>query len=126
VTPSQSQQSERPKPGSTLANEGGETAYWLAADYSVEDITDEWDHLFDEIPVERRLGQCWLRPRWTTAEERADEDRLYDLFGDFEDSGCDTSVAYEMAKPNAEGGHLYWTTEYPPTEVDAKTGKETR
>jgi hypothetical protein len=115
---------DAPKPAPTLVGESAETAYWLDSAYSLEDIAIEWDYLFEEIPMAERLGEVWLRPRWTTPIERADPERLYDLFGDFEDSGCDTSVVYDLAKPNSEGVHRYWTTEYRPKDLAAQGEKD--
>lgn len=104
---SRSEQSDSPRPGDTLVNEGGETAYWLEAAYSEADIRNEWDYLFESGA---ELERVWLLPRWTTPEERADPDRLYDLFGD-EREDMSTEVAYEMVKPGTPGAHVYLTTE---------------
>lgn len=94
------------KPHDTLYDEGGCPISWLASAWSKEDIIEECEWL-DLTP--EKLGEVWMRCRWTTDEERADPDRLYDLFGDFD--GVDTSVVYGRAKPNAPGAYRYWTTE---------------
>lgn len=108
-----------PKPHSTLQDEGGSTRYWLDADWSFKDIEDEYPWLFEDAPASAAtLGEVWYRPRWTTPAERADEDVLYDLCGDYEMTGCDTSVVYEDARPGSPGAVRYWTTEVAPAKSE--------
>jgi hypothetical protein len=93
-----------PKPGPKLVDENGETNCWLASAYSAEDVRDEFEHGGE-------LHEVWFRPRWTSVEESADEGLLYDLFGDHEMNGVDTTVVYDRAKSGSPGAHRYWTTE---------------
>lgn len=100
--------SDAPVPHETLTDEGGCTTSWCAADWTKERICEEHDWL-DLTP--EKLTDVWMGCRWTTPEELADEDELSLLFGDHESNGIDTSVVYWVAKPNAPGAHLYWTSE---------------
>lgn len=109
---------DAPAPHDTLSADDM-TAYWLDSSWSFDDIADEWDWLFEDSSPRERLGEIWLRPRWTTDAERADPDALYDLFGvDRED--VDTSVYYEQAKPGSPGAYRYWTTEVPAVVLGEK------
>ena len=104
--------SQAPVPGSTLVDEGGATNCWLDADWSFDDIRYEWDWMFDEgRPVEDQLNEIWFSLRWASAEQRADEDLMFDLFGDHELNGVDTSVIYTQVKPGTAGAHKYWTSD---------------
>jgi hypothetical protein len=96
-------QPESPKPHEMLVDEGGNTNGWLKDAWTIEDIREEWEWL--DI-TEDKLETVWLRPRWVTEEERADPDRLYDLFGEWE--SMDTTVYYENAKPDTPGAVAYW------------------
>lgn len=93
----------QPKPHDTLVDEGGSTNHWLKSGWTLEDIFEEWDWL--ELKPDS-LIEVWLRPRWTTDEERADPDVLYELFGEFE--SMDKTVYYEPAKPEFPGAYAYW------------------
>lgn len=98
----------RPEPHETLSDEGGQTTSWLASDWSKADIIEDQDWRELE-PAD--LHETWMGCRWTTGDELADPDRLYELFGDYEMNGTDTSVVYWRAKPGAANAHRYWTTE---------------
>lgn len=101
-------QRDRPVPPfETLVDDGGCTTAWLADAWTEEEIHDEYSWLFEEPPV--RLREVWIRGRWTTPEELGDDDRLYDLFGDWETNGIDTSAVPEYVKPDTPGAHRYWT-----------------
>lgn len=91
------------KPHDTLSCDG-QTVSWLASAWTKEDIIEEWDWL--ELTLDS-FDEAWFACRWTTDKERADENTLYDLFGDFED--IDTSVYYWQAESNTPSAHLYWT-----------------
>ena len=93
----------------TLLDEGGETTTWLASSYSEQDIRDEWDYLFENPKV--KLREIWIRQRPTSPEELADEDQLYDLFGDWEMNGIDTSAVPEFVPQGTPGAHRYWTVD---------------
>lgn len=95
-----------PKPHDTLSDEGGQTISWLASTWSKQDIIEEED--WRELTPDK-LHEIWMWCRWTTDEEQADPDRLYDLFGDYE--GIDTTVVYRRGQPHEPGAHMYWTTE---------------
>lgn len=95
-----------PRPHDCLVDEGGAPMSWLASAWDKQDIIEEWDWL-DLIP--EGLSEEWWACRWTTPEERADPDALYDLFGADADT-VDTSVYYWRAVPGASGAHLYWST----------------
>jgi hypothetical protein len=101
-----------PEPHETLDTDEM-TTHWLASAWSLEDIEEEWFWLWEDRSPAGSLGEIWLRPRWTTEAERADEDALYDLFGAQWDQ-CDTSVAYERADAESPGAHRYLTTEVAP------------
>jgi hypothetical protein len=94
-----------PKPHETLSDEGGSVMCWLAEAWSQDDICEEW-----ELTPEK-LREEWWACRWTTDEEKADPDVLYDLFGDYEYSRIDTSVVYWRVKADTPGAHKYWTNE---------------
>jgi hypothetical protein len=93
-----------------MSEEGGRTEWWLASSWSVEDICDpegEWEYL--ELTPEK-LREEWFAFRWTTDEERANEDWLYDQFGDWEYNGFDTSMLHWRVKPDTPGAFKYWTS----------------
>lgn len=102
-----------PKAFDRLFDESGCVIDWLASAWSIEDIANEWDWLFENKPASEVLGERWYRFRWTTPEELADKDLLFYLFGDYEMSGADTSVVCCLAAPESPGTHRYWTTEAP-------------
>lgn len=108
MTPSDQNTNAVIDPAPTLIGEDGMENCWLAAAYSEADIRSEWDYLFEDGA---KLYVTWFRPRPTTSEELANEDVLYDLFGDWEMTGVLTDVVYDRAKPNASGAHRYFTTE---------------
>lgn len=94
------------KPHDTLSVDGS-TSSWLASAWTKQQIIEEWDWM--ELD-EESFHEVWYSCRWTTEEERSDDDKLYDLFGDWED--IDVSVCYEMAKPETLGAYLYWTVDW--------------
>lgn len=96
------------KPGDYLVDDAGRTTSWLASAYSREDIRDEWDYLFENGA---KLREVWFSVRLALAEELADEDWVYEQFGDVEMNGVDTTQVYDHAKANVPGAHRYWTTE---------------
>lgn len=97
------ERADTPEPHEFLVDADGGTNHWLKSEWTFEDIRDEWDWL----PLKPdSLIEVWLRPRWTTEEERANPDVLYDLFGDY--SEMDTTVYYEPAKPGDPGAVAYW------------------
>lgn len=102
-------QSEYPTPADTLSDEGGATCWWLASAWSKQDIIREYDYDGDMTP--EKLTEQWHVCRWTTPEERANEDWCYEQFGDVEMNGCLTDVVYYHCKPDTPGAVLYWTTE---------------
>ena len=81
---------------------------FLAASFSLRDAAaEEW---IDDVAFVGCME--WFRARFTTAEERADPDRLYDLFeGDPEWEGWDTTVLPSPCRPDDDGAHLYWRVE---------------
>ena len=106
-----STRSSSPKPADLLYDEGGNACWWLASAWTKEEICDpdgEWDYL--ELTPDK-LHEQWHVCRWTTPEELANEDWVYDQFGDVEMNPVDTSVVYWHCKPDTPGAVLYWTTE---------------
>jgi hypothetical protein len=97
-----------PEPHDTLSDEGGQTISWLASAWSKQDIIE--DEFWRELTPES-LHEQWLGCRWTMDAERANPAELYDMFGDYELSGADTSVVYYPAEADSFGAHRYWTTE---------------
>ena len=98
-----------PTPGDILVDEGGSATSWLASAYDPATIRDEWDWLFED--ESDRLEEIWFTCRPTTPEELADEDFVYDEFGDVEMNGVDTSTVYSRVPPNTPGAHRYWTVD---------------
>jgi hypothetical protein len=94
------------KPHDTLSCDG-QASSWLSSAWTREAIIEEWDWM--ELDPEG-FQETWYACRWTTDEERADDDKLYDLFGEFED--IDTSVYYWQVASDAPGAHLYWTVDW--------------
>lgn len=103
-----------PTPADQLCDEQGMPCWWLASAWSKEDIIREFDYNGDMTPDS--LGEQWHGCRWTTPEEQADEDWIYDQFGDVEDTGVSTDVVYWHAKPGTPGTYKYWTTEVAPVK----------
>lgn len=104
--------SNSPSPGDTLIDEGGSTNCWLVSSWSLNDIRFEWDYMFcPYTPLADQLTEIWFRPRWTTSDELADEDFLYETFGDHDGHRCSIEVVYEQAKPRSPGAHRYWTSD---------------
>jgi len=101
--------SDPPVPGDVLYDESGYPCWWLASAWSKEDIIEEYDYHGNMTP--ESLRESWHVCRWTTPEERANEDWLYDHFGDYEDTGVSIDVVYSSCKPDTPGAVLYWTTE---------------
>lgn len=97
-----------PKPHDYLYDEGARVTSWLAASYTPEQIREEWDYEFENGA---QLHEIWMTIRWTTPEELADEDVVFDLFGDVEMNNVDTSVVYLRARAETPGAHRYWTVE---------------
>ena len=97
------------KAGSTLCNEQGEITHWLATDYTVWDIHEEWYYLFEN--GEKKLHEVWISVRLTTPEELTDEDFILAQFGDVEMTGTDTTQVYDYVGVATPGAHRYWTTE---------------
>lgn len=91
-----------------LIDDGGSTNCWLASAWSVEDIKYEWDYLFENG---QELRECWYRFRPTTPEELANEDFLYETFGDHEMNGVVTDTVCIPCKADVPGAHRYWTTD---------------
>jgi hypothetical protein len=91
-------------PGPEYIDTDDQSARWFRADlFSREDAASECALLLHEADV----TEAWFTCRWTTEEERADEDRLHDLFGaDWED--YDTSVYVEECPAETAGAHRYW------------------
>jgi hypothetical protein len=98
-------------PHDVLHEEGGSVCAWLASSFSPENILEEWDYLFENDGS--KLYDEWYCFRPTTPEELADEDVLYDLFGDWENDGMDTSTVYDHCRPDREGAVKYWTRNKP-------------
>lgn len=98
-----------PTPADILYDESGSACWWLASAWSKEDIIAEYD--YDEDWPPDRLTEQWHACRWTTPEERANEDWCYDQFGDWDDTDVSINVVYWHCKPDTPGAHLYWTTE---------------
>ncbi|HEY1690082.1 MAG TPA: hypothetical protein VGF95_14600 [Solirubrobacteraceae bacterium] len=89
-----------PQPADYLCDECGCREAWLVDGAMLSDIIEDvWDHLDDST---FEIVRAYYRLRWTTPEELADEDKLYDLFGDHEMSGIDTSVVYEEVTKDHE------------------------
>jgi hypothetical protein len=101
-------QTTEPKAGPYLCDESGQTNHWRADAYSPDDIHDEWDYLFESA---EQLHEVWLRVRLSTPGELADEDWVYEQFGDVEINGADTAQVYDRVKASTPGAHLYWSTE---------------
>ncbi len=99
------------RPGPYLQEEGGSIVAWSADCYGPEDILLEWDYMFESGEV--RLYDEWYALRPTTPEELADEDLLYDLFGDWEMEGTDTSTVYNVSPPERAGAFKFWTVNRP-------------
>lgn len=95
-----------PKPHNYLYGEAGGVTSWLASCYSPAEIRDEWDYLFENGA---KLSEVWLTLRWTTPEELANGDWMFDQFGDVEMDGTDTSVVYTPVKAGTTGAHCFWT-----------------
>lgn len=107
---------EQPAPFNTVVSEGGCTTAWLTSAWTRQEIAEEYEWLNID-PA--RLGEIWFACRWTTPEELADPDRLYDLFGcDPERAGIDTSVVIWRVPAGSPGAHRYWTTDIPPGDHD--------
>lgn len=96
------------KPGPTLCDEIGRTNHWLATAYAPEEIRDEWDYLFENGEP---LHEVWMLVRLATSEELANEDWVYEQFGDVEMNGVDTSQVYDRVKADTPGAIRYWSTE---------------
>jgi hypothetical protein len=102
-------------PHDTMIEEGGGVIGWSADAYSIEDIEEEWDYLFEDRPARTLLVTTYYAARWTTKAELANPDLLYDMFGDYEQAGYDTSVYYWRVtadwKPknqHSQGPFMYW------------------
>lgn len=106
---SQDTETKPPTPADQLCDEGGTPRWWLASAWSKDDIKAEYD--YDEDWTDDTLKESWHVCRWTTPEERADEDWCYEQFGDIEETGVSTDVVYYSCKPETPGAHKYWTTE---------------
>ena len=91
-------------PHHTMSDEGGGPLAWLADAYSIEDIIEEYDYL--NLTPEK-LHEQHYAARWTTEKERADPDVLYDLFGDYEYGGYDTSIYYWRVPPDWKPKNQY-------------------
>jgi hypothetical protein len=94
------------KPHDTLGCDG-QTISWLASAWTREDIIEEYDWM--ELDFDS-FNETWYACRWTTNEELADDDKLYDLFGDFDT--IDTSVYYWQVNSDSLGAYLYWTVDW--------------
>ena len=97
-----------PKPNETLYEEGGSPTMFLAGGVTLDEVLEGIGYWCRQTTAESgllRLTPRWLKPRWTTEEERNDPDRLYELFGESE--GIDTSVYYEQVGDEQEGAYLY-------------------
>ncbi len=104
--------SEKPLPW--VYEEDG--ALYLAEDYTPEDAADERGYLLSEVTVE----EAWFTIRPTTAEELADDDALYDLFGDWQEWQEDPPLqVYDCACAGAEGAHKYLRVKPKRTTPDA-------
>jgi hypothetical protein len=97
-----------PKPGPYLCDEQGQTSHWLASAYSQGEVRHEWDYLFENG---ERLHEVWMLVRLSTPEELADEDWVYEQFGDVEMNGVDTAQVYDLVAPGTPGAVRYWSTE---------------
>jgi hypothetical protein len=94
-----------PKPGAILYDEGAPTAY-LADEVTIAEVLDP---VWEQIDRPFRVVLDWRKLRWTTPEELADPERLYELFGDHEQDGIDTSVVYTRVEDEEPDAHLYVT-----------------
>lgn len=95
------------KPHDTLSCDG-QTSSWLTSAWTKQDIIEEWDWM--ELDLES-FHEVWYACRWTTEEERSDDDKLYDLFGD-DSENIDTTVYYWIANSDDPNAHLYWTVDW--------------
>ncbi len=107
---------KKPTPSERQLDEGGSTIAYLADDVPIgEVIEDVWDGLPNRAV---RVVCEWYKLRWTTPEELADPDFLYDQFGDHEQNGVDTSVIYTRVEDDEPDTHLYVRLELVPADHD--------
>jgi hypothetical protein len=94
-----------PRPGAILYDEGGPVAY-LAEEVTISELIESlWEYVADGGRL--RIVCEWRKLRWTTPEELADPDRLFELFGDYGMVGMDTSVVYTTVEDEEQDAHLY-------------------
>lgn len=92
-----------PTPYDFMAEEGGHNrSFHVPQGALCDELYDSGDGLY-------RISSEWFRLRWTTDEERADEEWLSMVFGDFEE--FDTSVLPIPARATDRGAHLYISLE---------------
>lgn len=94
--------SHDPVPGQILYDEHGATEAYLA-EGNLLDIIDD----LNNKPSIVNVVLDFYRLRWTTTEELEDEETMRDLFGDYENSGVDTSVVYERTTDDNPDAHMY-------------------
>lgn len=94
-----------PTPGEILYDDGG-----MPDAYLVEGTLAALMESLDDADLQTmrfRIIPEWYRVRWTTPKELADEEWLYQQFGDHETNGIDTTLLYERLADETPDAHLY-------------------